>query len=68
MPFTTDSIPDQVNVLPSAAKTLWLAAANAWIASHPSDDTGAVQLGWGAVNKLFHKVNNKWIKKVKGGE
>lgn len=64
-----DSLPDNVKGLPDHAKEIWVAAFNsAW----DSWDSGKTDLGqeqyafavaWGAVKKLYKKVDGEWQKR-----
>ena len=62
MPWTKDKIPDQVKALPTAAVNMWLGAANAHL-TKTNNEIDAIQIGWGAVSKLYKKIKDKWVKK-----
>ncbi len=62
MPWTNDEVPDQVKVLPSEAKKIWVSAANNSLKDN--DESVAVKIGWAAVkNAGWENKNGNWVKK-----
>ncbi|RJR27750.1 hypothetical protein C4561_01460 [candidate division WWE3 bacterium] len=68
MPWSKNKdLPDSVKVLPAGAQTVFRNAANSHFDSHPADETGAMQVGWGAVKNAGYKKmdDGKWAKTEK---
>jgi len=56
-------LPKQVKVLPSRAQTIWRTVFNENI---DKGEDSARKIAWSVVKKVYHKKDEKWVRKSKG--
>lgn len=64
-PYTKKHYLPQIKNLPSGARSIWINTFNA-VFRQTKDEDQARQSAWAQVKRVYHKVNDKWIKKTKG--
>ena len=64
-PYTKDTLPKQIQSLPSGAQSIWLNTFNA-VYDDSKDDNSARMAAWRNVKLKYKRVGDKWIQKTKG--
>jgi len=64
-PFKTNQdLPEQVQLLPAGAKTIWRKAFNSTY--DKNGEESAIKIAWSAVKKIYKKVGDNWVRRTKG--
>lgn len=66
MPYTINTLPQEVQKLPNHAQNVWLTVFNKYIKDNTDDEEGAFKAAWGAVKNAGYKKQKEgnWIKKM----
>ena len=62
MPYTFNDPPDVIKNLPSGAQKVWIIAFNTAF-DEGNDEETCIKIAWGAVKRIWKKVDGKWIRK-----
>lgn len=66
MPYTMDTLPKEVQLLPQQAKNVWLTVFNKTIKEDPKNEENALKSAWGAVKNAGYEKQKEgnWTKKL----